>query len=46
MLEAARWRQVTDTEFISLDAHDMARIIAHWETAMQLQAVLRKRGKG
>lgn len=45
MLEAAKWRGISDEAFTDLEPDDMARIIAHWETAMQLQAVLRKKVK-
>jgi len=45
MLEAAHWRGISDEDFESLEADEMARIIAHWETSMQLQAVLRKKVK-
>jgi hypothetical protein len=45
ILEAARWKGLTDRELIDLDADEIAKVIAHWETAMQLQAVVRKKGR-
>lgn len=42
-LEAARWRGVSDEAFIAMDGDDAARIVAHWETAQQIEAVLSRR---
>src|SRR5689334_11077153 len=40
-LEAARWAGYQNVEaFFELDLNTQARLIAHYETAMQIQAVL------
>lgn len=39
-LEAARWRGYTIEQFADLDGDDQARIVAQWETHMQIDAVL------
>jgi len=39
-LDAARWRGVSDEDFIAMDGDDAARMVAHWETAQQIEAVL------
>jgi hypothetical protein len=45
LLEAARWRGISDEEIEGLDRTQLARLIAYWETVMQLQAVLRRKRK-
>lgn len=39
-VEAARWRGLTDEQMADLDGHSQARVIAQWETHMQIEAVL------
>lgn len=48
-LEAARWRGISDQDYDTLPIEDKARLIAHYRTHMQIQAVeaweiRRKRG--
>lgn len=38
--EAARWRGYDRETFDALLGDDQARIVAHWETSMQIEAVL------
>lgn len=38
--EAARWRGLSDEAMADLDGDRQARIIAHWETAMQIEAIV------
>ncbi len=39
-LEAARWRGLSDAEYDALDKDGKARVIAHYRTAMRLDAVI------
>jgi len=39
-LEAARWRGLTDQAFDALSRQDKARVIAHYRTAVRLEAVI------
>lgn len=40
VLEAARWRGLSDEAFAALDPHDQARIVAHYRAHHQLEAVI------
>lgn len=40
VMEAARWRGLTDAQFDALDADSQARIVAHFRVHHQLEAVI------
>lgn len=37
--EAARWRGLSDAQMEAMDGDRQARVIAQWETALQIEAV-------
>ena len=40
IMEAARWRGLSDAQFEALDALDQARLVAHFRVHHQLEAVI------